>query len=53
MISEHILYMTFLNEPELIFFCKQLNGFTYYYQMQILFTTIVCFTYLSKIAMYH
>ena len=30
MISEHILEMVFLNNPELVF-CKQLNGYKYYY----------------------
>ena len=29
MITKHILLITFLNEPELIF--SQLNGFTYFY----------------------
>ena len=30
MIFEHILWITFLNKPELIFF-TQLNGFTHFY----------------------
>ena len=33
-ISKHILLITFLNEPKLIF-CRQLNGFTYFYLIQI------------------
>ena len=27
MICKHILLIAFLNKPELIFFCTQLNGF--------------------------
>ena len=56
MISKHILLITFLNESELIFF-SQLNGFTYFNQIQIilfiinhLFTRSLIF---SSIAMYH
>ena len=42
MISKYILWITFLNEPELIS-CTQLNGFTYFYQIRIiLFTIIIC-----------
>ena len=36
MISKHILLISFLNEPEVICFCKQLNGFTYFCQIQIM-----------------
>ena len=32
MICKHILSVTFLNEPELFFFCIQLNGFKYCYK---------------------
>ena len=35
MISKHILLITFLNEPELIFFAL-LNDFTYFYLIRIL-----------------
>ena len=38
MISKHILYITFLNEPDLIFL--QLNGFTYFYLIRIILFTI-------------
>ena len=38
-ISEHILLITFLNKPKLIFF-TQLNGFTYLYLIQIILQTI-------------
>ena len=38
MISKHILYIEFLNEPELIF-CAQLNDFTHFdLKLKILFT---------------
>ena len=40
MISKHILKITFLNEPELGFFFKQLNGFKYFYQIWIILFTI-------------
>ena len=40
MISKHILEITFLNEPELIFFGTQLNGFTYFYLIQLILFTI-------------
>ena len=39
MISQHILEITFLNEPELIF-CTQLNGFTFFSLIQIILFTI-------------
>ena len=39
MISKHILHIIFLNEPEHNFFA-QLNGFTYFYQIQIILFTI-------------
>ena len=39
MICKHILLITFLNEPELIF-CTQLNGFKYFYLPQIIIFTI-------------
>ena len=35
-----ILQITFLNQPELIFFFTQLNGFTHFYQIQIILFTI-------------
>ena len=39
MICKHILLITFLNEPELIF-CRDLNGFSYFYQIRIILFTI-------------
>ena len=39
MIFEYILEITFLNEPELIFF-TQLNSFTYFYLIWIILLTI-------------
>ena len=39
MISKHILLIIFLNEPGLIFF-TQLNGFTYFYFIRIILSTI-------------
>ena len=36
MICKYILLITFLNEPELILFCTQLNGFNYFYLIQII-----------------
>ena len=39
MISRHIL-LTFLNKPALIFFCSQLNHFSYFYQIWIILFTI-------------
>ena len=39
MIFKHILEITFLNKPQLIFFTL-LNGFTYFYQIQIILFTI-------------
>ena len=36
MISIQILLITFLNEPELFFFCDRLNGSTYFYQIRII-----------------
>ena len=58
MISKHILLITFLNKPKLFFFfCTQLNGFTYFYFIQIiLFTINHLFSHslmFSSIAMYH
>ena len=40
MISQHILLITFWNEPGIIFFYSQLNGFSYFYQIQIILFTI-------------
>ena len=40
MISKHIFAIIFLNESELISFCIQLNGFTYFYLKQIILFTI-------------
>ena len=39
MICKFILLITFLNEPQLIF-CTHLNGFTYFYLIQIILFTI-------------
>ena len=39
MICLPILLITFLNEPE-PFFCIQLNGFKYFYQIQMILFTI-------------
>ena len=39
MISKHILLITFLNKPELIF-CPHLNGFIYFYPIRIIVFTI-------------
>ena len=36
---KHILLITILNEPKLIF-STQLNGFKYFYQIQIMLFTI-------------
>ena len=56
MIFKHILSMTYLIEPELILF-RQLNGFNYFYQIQIiLFTISHLFAHslmFSSIAIYH
>ena len=41
MICKHILLITFLNKPELIFFRTQLNGFKYFYLTQIILYTII------------
>ena len=38
-LPKHILLITFLNESELIFFA-QLNGFKYFYQVEIILFTI-------------
>ena len=40
MISKHILLITFLNEPELMFFLTQLNGFTDSYLIRIILFSI-------------
>ena len=40
MICKYILLVTFLNEPELIFFCTQLNGFKHFYQRLIILFNI-------------
>ena len=40
MISKHILLIAFLNEPELIFLCTQLNGFKYFYLKRIILFNI-------------
>ena len=40
MIGKHILLKIFLNEPDLIFFCTQLSGFTYFYVIWIILFTI-------------
>ena len=40
MICKHILLITFLNEPELIFFYKQLNGSKNCYRIRIILFTI-------------
>ena len=39
-ISKHILQITFLNEPELIFFYTQLSSFKYSYQIQTILINI-------------
>ena len=46
MISEHILQIIYLNEPEFIFYRTQLNGFTYFYLIGIIpFVIYHLFTY--------
>ena len=42
MISKHILLIILFNESELIFFCTQLNGFTYFYLTQFNLLLIIC-----------
>ena len=37
---KYILLITFLNEPELIFYGKQLNGFKYFYLSSIILVTV-------------
>ena len=36
MICKHILLITFLNEPDLVFLCTELNGFKYCYLTPII-----------------
>ena len=43
MISDEILLLTFLNEPEFIFCCTQLNGFTPFYVIWIILSTMIHF----------
>ena len=38
--QNNILEITFLNKPDLILFCTDLNDFTYFYQIQIIQFTI-------------
>ena len=46
MFFKHILSIIFLNEPELIF--SQLNGFTYFHQIQIIYLLFIICLYTVK-----
>ena len=43
MSCKHILSITFLNEPELFFFCTQLEGFKHCYLTSVIYLHTVCY----------
>ena len=50
----NILYITFLNEPELIFFiCTQWNRFQYFYQTQFHLLQIICLLCITNNSVKH
>ena len=57
MISKHILLIRYFNEPDLFFFCTQLNSFIFFYHIRIILFIINHFLVhclmFSSIAMYH